>query len=217
MADKNIRLINGKPLISWTIESAVQVKSFTKVLVSTDDDRILEIAKTNGIAAPFKRPEEYCQDSTSTFEVVKHGLEFLSEKYNETYDIVVLLQPTSPLRTSESIESAIQLMLSKNATAVVSVTACEHSPLWSNTIEADLSMNHFLRDEVKNKRSQDLPEFFRLNGAIYICKVKDLLEQKTFFVKENIFAYKMTNEESVDIDTELDFIAAEILMKRLNY
>jgi len=88
----------------------------------------------------------------------------------------------------------------------------DHSPLWSNTLDDSLSMKGFLKDEVLNKRSQDLEKYYRLNGALYICKIEKLLEEKSFFLKENIFAYEMAQEKSVDIDTKLDFKITSIFM-----
>jgi N-acylneuraminate cytidylyltransferase/CMP-N,N'-diacetyllegionaminic acid synthase len=121
-----------------------------------------------------------------------------------------LLQPTSPLRTVEDIDKAI-ITLNNKTKAVVSVCETEHSPLWSNTLPEDLSMKNFIRSEVKNKRSQDLPKYYRLNGAIYIAETK-------YFYKNNGFlgdktnAYVMSQQNSVDIDTELDFKFCEILI-----
>lgn len=97
----------------------------------------------------------------------------------------------------------------KQADAIVSVCEMDHSPLWSNTLPKDGNMNNFLRDEVLNKRSQDLEKYYRLNGAIYICKTDKLLENKSFFLKDNIFAYIMDRKSSIDIDEEIDFLFAQ--------
>ena len=107
---------------------------------------------------------------------------------------------------------AIELLESKNADAIVSVCEMDHSPLWSNTLDESLSMEGFLNDEVLNKRSQDLEKYYRLNGAIYICKTEKLLEEKSFFLKNNIFAYIMNRESSVDIDESIDFKMAETII-----
>jgi len=124
----------------------------------------------------------------------------------------VLLQPTSPLRNEKHIDEAIELLEKKKADAVISVCETDHSPLWSNTLPEDLNMSNFLRDEIKNKRSQDLPKFYRLNGAIYICKTDKFLEEKTFFIKNNIYAYIMDRKSSIDIDDEIDFKLAKVLI-----
>ena len=121
----------------------------------------------------------------------------------------IVLQPTSPLRNEKHIDEAIELLEEKQADAIVSVCEMDHSPLWSNTLPKDGNMNNFLRDEVLNKRSQDLEKYYRLNGAIYICKTDKLLENKSFFLKDNIFAYIMDRKSSIDIDEEIDFLFAE--------
>ena len=207
---KNVLDLYGKPLIAWSIEAALKSKYISKVIVSSDDEEILNIAKE--YKADFiKRPDELASDTATTFDALKHTLENV-----EKYDYVVLLQPTSPLRTEKHIDEAIELLKEKNADAIISVCEVEHSPLWSNTLDENLDMSNFLRDEVLNKRSQDLPKYYRLNGAIYICKTDKLLENKGFFLKENIYAYKMNKKHSVDIDEEIDFIIAEKLMQHNN-
>ena len=205
---KNLLDLCGKPLIAWSIEAALKSKYISKVIVSSDDEEILNIAKE--YKADFiKRPDELASDTATTFDALNHTLENV-----EKYDYVVLLQPTSPLRTEKHIDEAIELLKEKNADAIISVCEVEHSPLWSNTLDENLDMSNFLRDEVLNKRSQDLPKYYRLNGAIYICKTDKLLENKGFFLKENIYAYKMNKKHSVDIDEEIDFIIAREI-KRL--
>lgn len=207
---KNLLDLCGKPLIAWSIEAALKSKYISKVIVSSDDEEILNIAKE--YKADFiKRPDELASDTATTFDALKHTLENV-----EKYDYVVLLQPTSPLRTEKHIDEAIELLKEKNADAIISVCEMEHSPLWSNTLDEDLNMSNFLRDEVLNKRSQDLPKYYRLNGAIYICKTDKLLQNESFFLKENIYAYKMNKKDSVDIDEEIDFIIAEKLMQHNN-
>lgn len=196
---KNVLPLNGKPLISWTIEAALQCESINNVLVTSDSDEILTVAKTFG-ANTIKRPDYLADDTSTSFDAIKHAIE-----NTDNYEFVVLLQPTSPLRTTKHIEEAIKLLESKNADAVISVTEMEHSPLWANTLPADYDMVGFLQEKVVNFRSQDLETYYRLNGAIYICRTKKLLEAQRFFLKENIYAYVMDNKSSVDIDTELDF------------
>jgi CMP-N-acetylneuraminic acid synthetase len=124
-----------------------------------------------------------------------------------------LLQPTSPLRDARHIDEAIELLDEKDADAIVSVCEMEHSPLWSNSLNESLSMQGFLKDEVLNKRSQDLETYYRLNGAIYICKIEKLLEEKSFLLKNNIFAYVMSRERSIDIDEKIDFDIANLFIK----
>lgn len=205
---KNVLDLAGKPLVVWSIESGLQSNYIDKVIVSSDDDKILTIAQKYG-SEIIRRPEELANDTATSFDAITHTLE-----NTEKYDYVVLLQPTSPLRTAEQVDEAIALLQEKEADAVISVCEMDHSPLWSNTLPEDGSMKDFLRDEIKNQRSQDLEKYYRLNGAIYICDTNRLLEEKSFLLGENIFAYKMDRESSVDIDEALDFSLAELLIDR---
>ncbi|MDD2974736.1 MAG: acylneuraminate cytidylyltransferase family protein [Aliarcobacter cryaerophilus] len=204
---KNMLDLCGKSLIAWSIEAGLNSKYIDKVVVSSDDDEILNISLNFG-AETIKRPVELASDTATTFDAIKHTIENV-----EKYDYIVLLQPTSPLRNAKHIDEAIQLLEEKNADAVVSVCEMDHSPLWSNTLPNDGNMRGFLREEILNKRSQDLEKYYRLNGAIYICKTEKLLENKSFFLKDNIFAYIMDRESSIDIDEEIDFKMAEVLME----
>ncbi|CAM3830053.1 cytidylyltransferase domain-containing protein [Arcobacter cloacae] len=200
---KNVLDLCGKPLISYSIEAGLKSKYISKVIVSSDDEKILQISQKFG-ADIIKRPDYLATDTSSTFDVLEHTINSL-----EKYDYIVLLQPTSPLRNEKHIDEAIELLNKKDANAVISVCETEHSPLWCNTLDEDLNMSNFLREEIINKRSQDLPIFYRLNGAIYICKTEELLKNKGFFLQENIFAYIMDKIYSVDIDDELDFLIAK--------
>lgn len=203
---KNVLDLAGKPLIAWSIEAGLKSKYIDKVIVTSDDDEILAIANEFG-ADIIKRPYELASNTAISFDAIKHTIENV-----EKYDYVVLLQPTSPLRTAEQIDEAIELLERKKADAIISVCEMNHSPLWSNTLPNDNSMRGFLGDEVLNKRSQDLPPYYRLNGAIYICKTDRLLAEESFFIKESIYAYVMDRESSVDIDEKLDFNLAELLI-----
>ena len=200
---KNMLDLCGNPLIAWSIEAGLNSKYIDKVVVSSDDDEILNISLNFG-AETIKRPVELASDTATTFDAIKHTIDNF-----EKYDYIVLLQPTSPLRNEKHIDEAIELLEEKQADAIVSVCEMDHSPLWSNTLPKDGNMRGFLREEILNKRSQDLEKYYRLNGAIYICKTDKLLENKSFFLKDNIFAYIMDKKNSIDIDEEIDFLFAE--------
>ena len=208
---KNVLDLAGKPLISWSIEAAKKSKYVDEVIVSSDDDEILGIAHSLDVTA-LKRPEILSTDTATTLEVIQ----YLIKNFEKQYTHLILLQPTSPLRESEDIDKAIELLDKKNADAVVSVCEMEHSPLWSNTLPQDKSMTAFLNKEILNKRSQDLETYYRLNGAIYVINIQKLLEKKSFFLEENIYAYVMDQKKSIDIDTRLDFeIAGYLLAKSI--
>ncbi|MCK5110895.1 MAG: acylneuraminate cytidylyltransferase family protein [Arcobacteraceae bacterium] len=207
LPNKNILNLNGKPLISYSIEAGLKSNYINKVLVSSNSDEILDISKQFK-SQTIKRPEHLATDTTTVFDTIKHVIE-----NNEHFEYIVLLQPTSPLRTSKHIDEAIELLEEKDADAIISVCETEHSPLWANTLPQDGSFKGFMRDEILNKRSQDLEKYYRINGAVYICKISKLLEEKTLFLQDNIFAYKMEQIDSVDIDTKLDFLTAQVILE----
>ena len=156
----------------------------------------------------LKRPAVLATDTASTFDAVKHAL----DKYDKRYDLVILLQPTSPMRTHVHIDEAFDLLDIKTIDAVISVCKTEHSPLWAGHIEKNGDMSNFICEELKNKRSQDLPRFYRINGAIYICNIQRLISEGCFFIKDNVFAYFMEKKDSIDIDELYDFDLAEFNM-----
>src|SRR3989339_1726633 len=139
---KNIRLLLGKPLISWTIEHALSSKYIDKVIVSTDDRKIAEISRKCGAAVPFIRPAKLATDKAKGIDVILHAVRWFEKKRNK-FDLIMLLQPTSPLRTAGDIEAAIELLFEKKAGAVVSVCETEHHPLWSNILPKDGNMKNF--------------------------------------------------------------------------
>lgn len=207
---KNVKLLCGKPLIGWTIAAAMKSKYIDSVVVSTDDLEIKKVSEKFGAEVPFIRPDILSSDTASSFEVIKHAIECL--KIEDSKHLVVLLQPTSPLRTTAEIDNALEFFLEKNAKGVVSISETEHSPMWSNTLPENCCMSDFIRPDILGKRSQDLPKYYRLNGSIYIYKTKDLLEENKIFFNKYVFGFEVPKESSIDIDTEFDFITAENLL-----
>lgn len=209
---KNLASLAGKPLIAWSIESAIASSHIDEVMVSTDDTEIASISRENGANVPFIRPAELATDTTATADVIEHAIRFYEKQLRKVFDVIVLLQPTSPLRNSKHIDSALKFFYLKKACAVVSVCETEHSPLWTNILPDNLSMSGFLRRDIINRRSQDIDTYYRLNGAIYICKTDHFLEHHTFFIPDNIFAYIMPPEVSVDVDNIIDLKLCEFLL-----
>ncbi|GAA5132120.1 cytidylyltransferase domain-containing protein [Thalassotalea piscium] len=209
---KNSKQLCGKPLVQWTMEAAQQCQEIDEIIVSTDCENIAAIAQKCGLPVPFLRPKEIAGDTATANDVVKHTVDYYKKK-GRVFDYILWLQPTSPLRSSNNIKEAIERLKEKSADGVISVCECDHSPMWSNTLDEDGSMTSFVSTFVKkNPRSQALPTFYRLNGAIYITKVDKLLAQETFFLEEKLFAYVMDREASIDIDHHLDFKLAEFLL-----
>ncbi len=205
--DKNIKTLAGKPLISYTIECAKATGIFDDIVVSTDSSKYADIAMQYGASVPFFRSQETASDSANSISVLEEVLNNLQE----TYDIVVMLQPTSPLRQPFHIKEAVDLFLEKNADSVVSVSKFPHSIAWVNSLDESLSMNGFIKKEYLNKRRQDLPQMYMLNGAVYVFKASMINKDFNMF-DDKSFAYIMDKEYSIDIDDEYDFKLAEALV-----
>lgn len=212
LANKNILNLRDKSMIAYSIEAGLNSKYIDEVVVSTDSEKIADISKEFGAKIPFTRPSELATDTATSFDVVKHTIEFYKDNLKKEFDYLILLQPTSPLRDEKNIDDAIEFMFEKKADCVVSVCEAEHSPLLMNSLESDLSMNNFILKDVEKLRTQDLKRYFRINGAIYIVKVDKFLSEKSLFLKQNSFAFIMEREKSVDIDEEIDFKLAEFFL-----
>ena len=207
---KNIKLLCGKPLIAYTIITAKQSKYSDNFYVSTENEEIAEISRKYG-AEVIERPKELAKDETPTIDVIFHVLEILKMK-NYTPDIVVLLQPTSPLRRAEDVDNAIKLFLNSDCGSVVSVCEVEHPPYWSFKIEEGYLKSLFDRRYLRMRR-QDLEKVYIPNGAIFVSTPQTLYKYKSFYCN-HIIPYIMPIERSVDIDNELDFMLAELLAKK---
>lgn len=208
---KNIKELNGKPLIAYTIEAAVSSGIFERTIVSTDSSEIADIAVSYGAEVPFLRPADISGDQVSSDDVILHALAYF-EKQGTVYKEVCKLQPTSPMRNEKHLEEAYRLFCERHADFLVSVCECEHSPMWSGVIGDDLRLDDFIPEEAKRACRQDLPTYYRLNGAIYIGKVEQFRTNKSFLGKNSI-AYIMSQEDSIDIDSKLDFELARIMMR----
>jgi len=190
---KNIREIGGRPLIAWSIESARASKYLDRLVLSTDDQEIARLAGECGCEVPFLRPAELATDDTPGVEPVLHALEQLPG-----YDYVVLLQPTSPLRSTSDIDEAIETCVNAGAPSCVSVTPAQESPYLMYSLEGrclrpavTMAVEHFRR------------QFYLLNGAVYVART-DWLRQEHNFISSQTVAYVMPRERSLDIDTEAD-------------
>jgi len=212
LKDKNIRLINGKPLLAYTIEAALKSKCFDVVMVSTDNKKYAKIAEEYGAQVPFLRSKENSKDSTSPWEVVKEVLDKY-EEINMNFDTLALLQPTSPLRDQQDIKKAFKLFKDKKANAVSSMCELECSIHLVNKLPKSLSMDNFIPDKNYNKRRQEIEPYYRFNGAIYISKVKTFRKNMNIY-KHKCYAYIMDRDRSYDIDNELDLKIVEAIMNR---
>lgn len=210
LIDKNIRLMNGKPLIWYSINAAIESNCFDEVMVSTDSERYAKIAKECGASVPFLRSTNNSSDKADSWDVVREVLSKYKELGKE-FDTVMLLQPTSPLRMAKDILESFFILKEKNARSVVSVCETEHSPLWCNTLPDNECLDGFLRPEIiESVGRQSLPTYYRINGAIYLTKVSN--DIGTDLYSDTGYAYIMPREKSIDIDTELDFKMAEFML-----
>ncbi|MFJ7408996.1 MULTISPECIES: cytidylyltransferase domain-containing protein [unclassified Lysinibacillus] len=206
---KNIKDLAGKPLIVWTIEEAKKSKYIDRVIVSSEDKEILQVAQSFGEDVPFLRPAHLAEDTTAGIEPILHALEHFS-----SYDFVVVLQPTSPLRLVEDIDGCIEQLLQEKAEFCVSVCEVEQSPYWMYTIDNTAKIQPLLKQQSLITRRQDLPKVYTLNGAVYIANIS-LLKQTRNFITEETIAYVMPVERSYDIDTEEDFKICEFLYQKI--
>ncbi len=181
--------------------------------VNIKDKEIARIAKKCGAEVPFMRPKELAKDNAKGIDVVLHAINWFEKgDRQKEYDLIMLLQLTSLLRRFEDIDKAIELLFLQEAKAIVSVYEVDHHPFWANTLPENGCMKNFIRQEIINKNRQELPVFYRLNGAIYLIYCNYLKQCKNFIGKET-FAYKMSRERSIDIDSEIDLKLAEVLIK----
>ena len=197
LPDKNIKPLNGKPLLAYSIEAALASGMFDTVHGSTDSERYAGIAETSS-------------DTASSEDAIREVLRRYGEM-GQHFDAFMLLQPTSPLRTADDIRAAFGVMEEKQAESVISVCEMEHSPLWCNTLPPDGSMRAFIRAD-GNKRRQELETYYRMNGAIYLVKTEHFLRTGSLY-GNGCYAYIMSAERSVDIDSPIDFLFAECLLK----
>lgn len=212
LKDKNIKLLNGKPLMAYTIEAAVESQVFDKIVVSTDSPAYAEIAEECGAEVPFLRPEHLAGDEVATSDVI---IDLLARQKKDgfVFDCFMLLQPTSPLRTSEDIKKAINLMQEKDANAVIGLCETDHSPLYTGLVPDDLRIDGFIKKDISSRR-QELPQYFRINGAIYLAKADYFMEYCDLY-RDRCYAYVMDKKRSIDIDDEFDFKMAEFILKML--
>ena len=204
---KNIVELAGKPLIAWTIEAALESKYLDRIVVSTDGDEIKQTALKFGADVPFDRPAELGADDTPGIAPVIHACQELPE-----YDFVVLLQPTSPLRTADDIDRAIESLFEKQADFCVGVVRPKHHPNWLLQANPAGKLENYEDRSLIGTR-QALPELYALNGALYVANVRAMIEQKTL-CGSNLIGYPMEAERSFDIDTPFDLQLCEFLIQK---
>jgi N-acylneuraminate cytidylyltransferase/CMP-N,N'-diacetyllegionaminic acid synthase len=209
---KNVVIVAGKPLIAWTIEAGLQSRSLEKVIVSTDDEEIAEVARHWGAEVPFLRPAELAQDDSPHIPVIVHAVEWLESHEGSLYEYILLLQPTSPLRSTDDIEKAVQLASANDADSVVGVCVTGSHPYLVKHIATDGRLEDFGPRPRTYLRRQALPPVYVANGAIYLVRRDVLIQQHTFYT-ERTYPYIMPPERSLDIDTPWDLYVVDLILK----
>lgn len=207
---KNILPLCGKPMIAYAIEEAKKSKYIDHVVVSTDDQKIADIALQYGAEVPFLRPDFLASDTAQAVDNYIYTIERLSKEWNIAIDEFVVLQPTSPLRIVEDIDGAIELFLRKKADSVISYTSEAHPVHWHKYLDDEGRFIDIFDATIANR--QDLKKSYYPNGAVYVFKVSMIKERK--YYTDNSFAFVMPRERSVDIDYKEDFEYVEFLMRR---
>jgi CMP-N-acetylneuraminic acid synthetase len=210
--DKNIYPLCGKPLISYSIESAKNSKYIDVVVVSTDSIKIAEVAKEYGASVPFFRPARLASDTAKSIDAIIHAIKWL-EKHGEKFDIFVLLQPTSPLRTSEDIDGALEKFIENGEKSLVAVSLVSDNPILMRIINADGTMEKLL-DLQSTVRRQDMKSYYRVNGSIYINKISEINADTS--LNDNEIPFVVKPENSVDIDEKKDLVLAEWYLGQKN-
>lgn len=209
---KNLRELAGRPLIYYTAKAALESKLLTRVILSSDDDEIIEVGRKYGLEVPFRRPKELALDGTPTIDVIIHALDFFKENERFSPDIIVILEPTSPLRTAGDIDGALKKHLETGADSVVSVVKTDHwHPIRAKKIENDILYDYCL-EEKEGVRRQDLPPAYFRNGAFYSVKREVLINEHKLYGKVTR-PYIMPRERSVDINEEIDLKIAEVFLE----
>ena len=196
----------------WSVLAGLDCPKISRTIVSTDSAEYRRIAIAAGADCPWLRDPALAADKTTSADVVKDVLDRIGDEINE-YRALVLLQPTSPLRTADDISGAIALYEMRNASAVVSVCEAECPPAWLGHLPDNLSLDDFVSHEFRNMRSQDLGQWYRLNGAIYVVSINQFRRDHGFTPKGTL-GFVMPRERSVDVDTAFDFNLAALLMKQ---
>lgn len=212
---KNLKSVAGKPLIAYALEAALKSKLLDRVIVSTEDQEIARVAKSYGAEVPFIRPEELTRDEVSIIPVVQHAMKRLEESEGWRADVIASIQPTSPLIEATDIDSAIDKLIKTGCDSVVSVCKIVHGhPYWAMRLEGD-RLTPLNPEGYRYLQKQDLPSFYVLNGALYVRR-REILENwsgRDFALGEDVRAIVMDEAKSMDIDTPLDLIVAENLIK----
>ena len=208
---KNLVDLGGQPLIAWTIEAALLSGSLDRVIVSTDDAEIATVSESLGAEVPFMRPAALATDEAASVDVARHALETLGEEGYEP-DYVVLLQPTSPLRTSGDVAAICLQTVEMEADTTVSVTLARDHPWIVHFMSLDGRLHRCAENQGKVERRQDLPAAYAPNGALYVARPDAILTDEDWYTGR-CFGFVMPEERSLDVDTDWDLLLGSLILK----
>lgn len=211
---KNIKELCGKPLIAWSIEAGLKSKYLDEVMVTTDYQNIADVSKQYGASVPFLRPDELASDTATSFDAIKHTIEYYKNELNKEFDYIVLLEPTSPLREGSDIDNMIEKIIQNegNFDSIVSIGEVhEHPSIMKKIVNKNYLSSYCVELEMKSRRQDNDISYFPY-GVAYIVKTKSLLDERTFYTKRNTF-YEIRRYQCYEIDDIYDFLAIENIMK----
>ncbi|WP_251823773.1 acylneuraminate cytidylyltransferase family protein [Polynucleobacter paneuropaeus] len=213
---KNLTYLNGRPLIEYTIIAAQKSKFIDEILLSTDDDEIADIGRRLGLDVSYRRPIELAQDATSMIETLEHGLRWADTAYGGLPEATILLQPTSPLRSTKDIDAAVTVFYESSVSFLVSVNEMGEHP-YECIVGSGKNWQYLVMPPSGLSRRQDYKnDFYFINGAIYLAKTTELLSRRSFINPNETYFFSMPRERSIDIDEYVDLYTAEGLIKMLN-
>jgi CMP-N-acetylneuraminic acid synthetase len=213
---KNIRELCGKPLIAYTISEALKSNFLTRYIVSTDDYEIKNIAEKNGAEVPFIRPADLATDKASSTVALRHAIDFVEKQEGISYDYIVELMCTNPLKTADDIDSCINKLIQTGADSVIAVHKLDdHHPIRIKKIIEDRIVDFCLPEPLDSRRQDLKPDAYVRSGAIYALKRDEIMIRNNRYGTKESRPYILPPERAVNVDTEIDFILAEILINRL--
>lgn len=212
LKDKNIIDIYGRPLMDYTIKAARDSDCFDKIMVSTDSKEYADIARECGAEVPFLRSEITASDTAGTWDAVREVLTKYKH-YGEEFDYVAVLQPTSPLRNSDDIRGAFNIITEKEESNVVSVTETAHPIQWCFKLDETFSLKEYADSPYSMMRRQDLEVYYQENGAMYLVNAKKIMDEDYNFYYDNCYAYIMPRERSIDIDENIDLVILRAILQ----
>jgi CMP-N,N'-diacetyllegionaminic acid synthase len=206
---KNIRLLEGRPLIVWSIDAAKGISEICDIVVSTDDAEIAAVAAATGVMVPWLRPADLASDTARSIDVAIHALDWYEAQHGSV-DGVLLLQPTSPFRTRKTIRKGIELFVAYGRAPVLGVSPAPAHPMWTFKVEGG-RLAPFMENHGMNTRSQDLPPAFVINGSFYLASPEHVRSTQSFVSDQAVPLVSESEREVIDIDTEWDWRMCQVI------